>query len=317
MTVKRGYTTVQALAGEYITEHDLRGKIDEDLLYRWAHTRAEELIGTEQLDFAVALLQVENFEAKSPAGLHSIYLAACAEDASRTWNREMFVGYKEKVYGTDCDIEVTLKCPECDQTACACSTPVMDIRVDELYLKQHPQYWAQTMHGYLGYAATTNDGFPCTNFSPDYKIMKPRPAEDAFWNSEYFLGVCSAIPGHLPYYSFEVSGDRFLTDLKEGQVYLAYLRYLKDKDGYLLIPDYPVVIRAIVAYITEKVMWTKWMKGTGNQNDRLRWLDAKNESLALLAEARNEIEIPGPDKWMQMVKKHWILPTTRYYQRNG
>jgi hypothetical protein len=189
----------------------------------------------------------------------------------------------------------------------------MDIRVDDIYMQQRPYLWMMTTHGYLGYSAATTDGFPCANFSPDYKLMKPRPANDALWNSEYFLGVCSAIPGEVNFYSYEIRDGVFLTDMKAGQVYLAYLKHLKDSNGYLLVPDKPVMIQAILAYLNEKWMWRKWMTQTGNQNDRLRWLDARNESMQAMRAAKGELEMPDPDVWRGLLEKHWILPRDRFY----
>lgn len=313
MTIKKGFTTVSALAGEWLNDRDHRGKVEEETLYRWINTAVEQVIGTESLSFAVAIMDVRNFKGKAPKDLHSIYLAACVDDLSRAWNRERLVGYTEKLYGTECDVEVNIKCPDCDSSACSCPTPVIDVRVDEMYLRERPYLWAMTTHGYLGYSAATTDGFPVINMSPDYRIMKPRPAEDAFWNTEYFLGACAAIPGKVDAYSFEVRGDTFLTDLRDGQVYLAYLKYDKDPDGYFYVPDQHEVIQAVLAYMDERMAWRAWMKSEGNQTDRLRHLDTKREYMELMRHARGELEMPDPDKFAALVKKHWQQGVTRFH----
>lgn len=311
MIVKKGYTTVNALAGEWLTNYGFTGKVEEDLLKRHASLRAEEIIGTEQLQYSVALLNVENFKAQLPQGLHSIYLAAGTSHGEHFVQKEEFIGYTQKIYGTDCDVEVNILCPKCGDSVCECHSSTIDIHLDQFEMLQSPHLWMARTDKYLGFSSPQTDGFPHVGLSPHFHIIKPRKSDQALWNTEYFLGVCEKL-GDVKCHTYDVEPPYFIPDFKHGQVFLAYRKYAKDSEGYFLIPDYPIVIRAITAYMTEMFMWREWMKN-GNQSDRLRHLDAKNEANQLMAQATSELEMPSPETIMNAYAKHWHQDRSRFH----
>ena len=308
---KKGYITVDSLVNEALTDLEYTSRIDEELPMRWAHNRSEEIMGTEQLVYSVALVDIKEFKGKLPEGLHSIYVAAIVGDNTRRWNKEMLIGYTKHLPGTDCDVEVNLLCPKHGTSDCGCQHGVMDVQVDDLYLMSKPYLWAMTSAHYIGYSAATTDGFPVDSGFKKPVLMVPRPTNAALWNSEYYLGMCASL-GSPNAYTYEIEPPYFITDLREGQVMLSFLRYPKDERGYNLIPNYPSVVKAIVAYITEKLMWREWMK-SGNQNDRLRWLDAQRLSDMYKNEATSEMEMPDPDRWTRDMKQIWILENNRFH----
>lgn len=309
--VKKGYTTVSAMVGEYIANRKLTGTQEEENMKRWASDRSEEILGTEQLVYSVDLIDVVNGVGKMPKDVHSFYLVMVISDVQKCWNREQLVGYTKKIYGTDCDVEVNLICPQCNSSSCTGNHSTIDVQVDDVYLMAHPWLWAMTSSHYIGYVAPTTDGFPCDATSESFKIMKPRSANMAIWNSEHFLGICNKI-GDPSCYKYEVENGHFITDMRNGQVLVAFLRYPKDDEGYFLIPNYRIVTRAVMSYIDEMMTWRYYMKD-GNQTDRLRWLDSKNQAEQLLAEARSEVETPDPDKWTRDIKQHWIQDRSRFH----
>lgn len=309
--MKKGFITVNAVVNEWLTDTDYQGKVEEDMLKRWASRRAEMFIDTEQLVFDLALLNVKDFAATLPDGFHSTYLVAGTDRSEKCWNREQLVQMTKEVYGTDCDLEINLNCPRCKHETCTCGTKSLYIDVDQVYLRERPYLWEMTNKMYLGYNATVTDGFPCTNFSDDFKIMKPISSNSAFWNSAHFLGICNTI-GEIECYKYDLNPPEFLTNMKEGQVFMAYLKYLKDEEGYYLIPNFPEVIEAINADISEKMARRAWMKD-GNQNDRLRWIDLKRESDLLLGQVKTKLETPDPDKWKQILERQYIQGRDRHY----
>lgn len=310
MISKKGYISGLSLVGEWLTNNGFTGKVEEDIARRWIDVRAEEIIGTEQLSFGVGILDIVNHQASLPEGLHSIYVAAVVDDHTHAWNKESLVGFTEKVYGTDCDVKVELLCPQCHEASCSHRKASFDVQVDNLYLQSRPYLWAMTSTGYLGHAAATTDGFPTPSGHAQFELMKPRSTESALWNSDYWLGLCNGL-GH-DCYKYDIEPPYFNTDLKEGQVFISFLRYLKDEDGYYLIPNYPIVVRAITAYMDEMMMWRLYLNG-GNQTDRLRWHDAQIAANQLKNEATSQIETPSPDKWMDILKKNWVIDRGRYH----
>lgn len=311
--MKKEYVTNLALYNEWLTDVDYTGKLEEDTARRWINRKVSELIDTEQLSFAVALLDINGFIGVMPKGFHSAYLVAGVDDYQKCWNREQLVGYTQDIYGTDCVLDVHIKCPSCSKSSCECSTAIIEVDVDDSYLQERPYLWVPKNNKYLGYSAATTDGFPCADFCPDFKIMKPRVTEMALWNSEFFLGECKGLNLN-GCYTYDIEPPLFKTDMRKGQVYMSYLRYKLDEDGYYTIPKFPEVIEAITYYMSWKMAERSWMKD-GNQNDRLRWLDAKNMCEQKTVEARTLLEIPSADKILSLGKSHWKQGPERFYYK--
>lgn len=311
--MKREYTTNLALFNEWFTDLDYTGKLEEDTGRRWINRRVSELIDTEQLSFAVSLIDIQAGIGVLPKGFHSAYLVACVDDYTKCWNREQLVGYTQDIYGTDCEVDVRIKCPSCSPDACRCSSAIIEVDVDAAYLDERPYLWVPKNNKYVGYVAPSTDGFPCAEFCPDFKLMKPRTTEMALWNSDWFLGVCKGL-NFNGCYSYDLEPPLFKTDLKKGQVYMSYLKYKMDEEGYYLIPNYPLVIEAITYYMTSMMAWREWMK-SGNQNDRLRWLDAKNMAELTFIDAKSLLEIPSPEKIQALADRHWKQGPERFYYK--
>lgn len=310
--MKSGYVTNNAILDDLLTELDITGKIDDGVIKRQIDDAAKILIDTEQLSFAVSIVNVEYFQATLPDGFHSAFLVACTDNPKHYLNREQITGWKEKVFGTDCEVEINLLCPECHKDKCKHSTPVIEVDMDRLYKESRPYLWNMD-NMYIGYSAPVTDGFPTPAFSQQFQLMKPRPSNEALWNTEYFLGACSALPD-VGCYSYDINGREFLTNLKEGQVYMAYLKYLKDPEGYYLIPDNSIAIEAIKAYVTAKMMRKAYLKD-GNQTDRLRYIDTQRESQALMSQAKVELETPDAERWNQWANRFYRIPRDRYYYK--
>ena len=309
--MKKDFIGCDAIVNEWLTDNDFQGKVEEDLLRRWASRRAESFIDTEQLVFDVALIDIKHFAGTLPDGFHSVYLVAGTDDMSKCWNREQLVGYTQEIYGTDCDLDIKINCPKCRHEKCTCDTKALAINVDEVYLRERPYLWEMTNRKYLGYNSVVTDGYPCAAFDRNFFIMTPRATNAALWNSEYFLGVCNSI-GQACSYTYDLNPPEILTNMKEGQIYMAYLKYNKDEDGYYMIPNFPECIEAISAYMSEQYLKRIWNKD-GNQSDRLRWLDAKRESDLLLGQVKNKLETPDPEKWMKILSRQWIQGRERFH----
>jgi hypothetical protein len=307
------YTSVKAIANDVLTGLEYHGKIKPELLYRYANNGAEILIGSESVVYRVALLDVDNFTASLPKDIHTPTLAACVSNETKYVNRGYITSLTKNAIGSDCEIEINLNCPSCHKEKCNCSTPVMEIDIDQFWLDTHPHIKNVSDPHMIGWAAATTEGFPTFTTPPEFQIMKPRVSTDILWNTEYFLGICNTLgENSVCEYSYQLEDDKFITDLKKGQVMLGYLAYKRDDQGYLMIPDTVETVEALVAFITSKLMWREWMAG-GNQSDRLRWLDAENKSKALMAEAKATLETPPADKWERILMERYVVSRDRYH----
>lgn len=307
------YTTVTALANDWLTEMGYKGKIPEEVIYRYIHNATELLIGSEWVTYRVGLLDVENFTAKMDPAFHSETLVACVSDKRQYVNRGVIKSYTQDLYGTDCEIEVSLKCPSCHKESCNCATPVLEIDIDQVYLDTHPYMKQINNSNMIGWAGVNDDGFPTVNCWDGFQIMQPKVSNELFWNSEYYLGVCNALGRNMPFgYSYQIEDGKFITDLKEGQVMISYLAYKKDPQGYLMVPNVVEAVEAVKAYITREWMWKEWMM-SGNQSDRLRWLDAKNQAHEKIIQAQGKLELPSSQKWYRLLTERWTVPRDRYH----
>lgn len=307
------YTSVKAIANDWLTSMEFSGKIKPEILYRYANNAAEILIGSESVVYRVAILDVDEFVAKLPSDIYIPTLAACVSNEAKYVNRGEIVSLTKNAIGSDCEIEINLKCPSCHKEKCGCSTSILEIDIDQLWLDTHPYIKNVSEKHMIGWSAATTEGFPIINTPADFQVMSPRVSTDILWNTEYFLGICNALgANHGCQYSYQIEDDKFITDLKKGQVMLGYLAYKKDDQGYLMIPDTVEAVEAVVEFITMKMMWRAWM-ASGNQSDRLRWLDAQNKSNNVMAEAKSKLELPTADKWERILKERYIVTRDRYH----
>jgi hypothetical protein len=303
--------SVKAITNDWITEMDFRGELKPEIFYRFADNAARMVIGPEVLKYNIALLDVDNFTALMPKNFHSEMLVAAMKDRKGYMNKATMTSFTKKFFGTDCEIEVNLLCPSCHKENCNCKSPVLEIDVDDTYLDMHP-YLKQISDTHMaGWAAVQDDGFPTTDAFRGFELMKPMVSGEILWNMEYYLGVCQS-ENLKCNYSYRIEDDKFITDLKEGQIVMAYFSFKRDSDGYLLIPDDIYVIEAIKNWISYSFMKKEWVMG-GNQNNRLRWLDMKNEALSMLQEAKSKLKMPTSSEWFRLMTERWVVSLDRYY----
>lgn len=305
------WTTVKGIANDWLTEMEYRGKTKPDIIYRYAHNAAEMLIGSESLSYQVALIDVENLQGKVPKNFHSETLVACIDNIQHEINRGRITSYTKDVFGTDCQIEVNLLCPECHEEKCSCATPVIEIDIDDVYLNTHPHLKQISNQNMIGWAAVQDDGFPTKSPFFGFEIMRPKVSNEILWNMEFYLGECEHqnLEGR---YSYQIDGDTFTTDLKEGKVVIAYLAYKKDADGYYMIPDNVWAVEAIKSWITYSFKWKEYIMH-GNQGDRLKWKDAENKALSEIQNAKSKMELPTAAKWYRIMSERWVVPRDNYY----
>lgn len=315
---KKKYISVVPIVGEIIADYDLVGRIEEDTYMRWASEAIELLVDTEVLMYGVTFVDVKNHTADVPKDLHSIYLVGYTEEKKRKHTRESIVGWTEAVCGTDCEVEINLKCPDCKMDKCGCSTPFMEFTVDDFYIQERP--WLRRINNVnlVTYATPNTDMGACCDSFPGFKLMRPRLSNDVWWNSEYFLGVCNSLGENLNMCpSFEIQDDKFITDIKEGQLVVSYLYHKKDEDGYFMLPNVAEAVVAVKAYITKKIMWRRQMAHNGNQTDRLNRLDADNEWVRAAGAARQVLELPDADKWISLWNRHIRIDRNEHYYGSG
>lgn len=306
------YIEVDSLINEYITDNEITGKTVETLLRRWFSRGAEMIVRTECQNFRVAIIDIKKHVGELPEFLHSIFLAGAFESGHNRVGREEMRKWVYDVLGTDCEVEVKLNCPECDQQTCNHSTPIVELEMDRIYREERPYLTAVNDSHFIGYSANTTDGMACMDIAPKFHVMRPKITDTAWWNSEYYLGVCNALGPRLHHaHTYHLEDGKFITTMKEGQVVVSYLANKRDANGYFLIPDTGVVIEALEAFVDYK--FAARAAKYGNQTDSNYALNCERKWRDLRADAINELEMPSSETWEGIINKYWIISPDKYH----
>ncbi len=306
------YIEVDSLIHEYISDKGITNGVKEDILRRWISRATEMCVRVECQVFRVALIDIKNRVGKLPDYLHSIELAGALESGRGHVGREEMRSWVYDKLGTDCEVEVRLNCPQCSQTSCNCSEPVVEIEMDRIYREERPYLTHVNYKHFVGYSAPITDGMSCMDIAPRFHIMKPKITDSAFWNSKHYLGVCNDLGPSLRYaHSFHLEDGKIITTMDEGQVVIAYLANKRDADGYFMVPDNAVLVEAILAYIDYQ--HSKRMAMRGNQTDQNYSLNCERRWKDLRADAINELEMPSDITWENIINQHWKQGIERFH----
>lgn len=93
-----------------------------------------------------------------------------------------------------------------------------------------------------------------------------------------------------------------ITSIKEGTLVINYRAIPLDEDGYPMIPDEYMFVRAIKAYITYRVMYPKWLAGT--ITDRV-YNEVKEQWMHFGQAARNVDRMPSISE-LESIKRQWV-----------
>lgn len=258
---KLQYTTLDRVLSKLYRDLGLE-EISETDVVEWAG-EALEFIGAVTLyEEAVSFIEIENYEADLPNGLHSILQVA----RNNRWSKEN----KEEL----CPANVVLDCTteqmlDTTNDSCGCTNnllldkyPVpLDCKgtpITEYELAYYRPYF-DLQYEYYGWMKSNY-------YQRDYSPM--RLANHTFFNSI----VCEEDPKiytNRATDEYTIVEDKIRTSFKEGSIAIAYYRQRIDPDtGYPMIPDEVSIITAITMYITMKYMARMWYLGREGYADK-------------------------------------------------
>jgi hypothetical protein len=244
------YIEPEALIHEHLSDNEITAKNREDVLYRWVDRATAMISRVECQVFRLAIIDIKNYTGKLPAHLESVYLAGSFEAGTGRVGREEMRKWVYDKLGTDCEVEVSLNCPQCSRESCTCGEPLIEIEIDDLYREERPYMTHVNYWPFVGYSAPITDGFSCMDIAPKFSIMRPKVSDSVWWNTGYYLGACMDLGDNWrAYHSFHLEDGKIITTMKEGQVLMSYLANKRTKDGYRMVPDNVFAIEAILAYL--------------------------------------------------------------------
>lgn len=311
--MKTNFIPAKAAVKEFLRFTGHEGKLDKTDLVAWANDAVERLTSDEQLVHRIVLLPVKNYIVQLPEGFTSVVQAAYRDKSPRCTPRVEISQYTQKVLGTGCDLKIDVQCPECHEESCNCGAPIVEVDVDRLWKTSHPQYSEAYVRHFYDYGGNVEIGGGRLNqsvYHPEFRLMKYTTS--SFFNIPYHLDNCLNFSVDCEV-EYSINHPTMNVNFKDGEVLLSYLGTRLDEDGYRMIPDHPVAIRAISYAMAERFLYIEYMK-TFEQKNRIAWQMHVELAEKWIARARAQLQTPGEDEFMNFVKKfmHKVVPEHNY-----
>lgn len=303
--------SIHTIIEDYLDFSGHEGELDETWVLKQANDAVERLSTDQQLVHVIEILDVKNYKTKLPDKLQYICQAAYRIESQNCCSREEISQFTQKVLGTDCELEINIKCPQCHQTSCSCDQAAIEVDVNRIYETAHPEYFTRYMDHFYRSGGNTIRGTR-SYYHPGFYLMKK--TSNHFFNIPYHIDECINLRTDCAV-EYDIHHPNLVVNFKEGEVLLSYLAVATDEDGYRLIPNVEVVFEAINYYIEERMAFRKYRQ-TREQKDRIFWQQMKELREKHIARARTQLQTPAPDEWWQFVENHWrkVLPYYNWYE---
>jgi len=291
------YISIRTVLEDYI---DLSGdelQVPESVVLKIANDTLSKIVTGENLDLRIARLDVKNHQATLPNGFKSVIQAMYKDKTPKCVTREEVIEYTQKIWGTDCELKISMECPECHKDTCECNSDVLIVEADRVWQDTHPEFYASKryMHnfgrvGEVGYN-------PCQEF----KLMKR--TSNNFFSASYHIPGCVNINFDSAV-EYDISPPRIILNIKEGEILLSYLSEVLDNNGYRMVPNHPRVHEALRFAIDSALSWKMFLKTGDNKYANINQLAERKKNDAIVM-ARSAIQTPDYDRWIQYLQNHW------------
>lgn len=299
------YVTVDTILSKYL--RDFRGnELNEDDAIEWIGEALGHMKMATLSEEAIAFLEVKNYQAALPNGLHYIIQIA----KNNAWTPTDKITCSPQAIVT----ELTTETPQsgCGCSTC-CSTPANDVVLldcqGELIGSPEVAYYRpyfDLQYEYLGWVHSKSFR---TKFTP------VRLASHTFFNTL----VCQTSQSEGLYNNhstdeYTIVEDQLRFSFKEGLVAVAYLRTKVDIDtGYPMVPDDESAKAAITYYLGWKVKEREaWNHREGAmqiaQVAEARWLK-------YIKQFKNKAKMPwGTDEYQDLMEQsNYLIPRNKRY----
>lgn len=259
------------------------------------------------------------------------------------------VEYTKKIYGSNCELKLDVHCDRCGDYD-NCSGEVIKMDVDHNFLLKNPSYLYKYSHHYYGgrtldphnpkdpyYDQRFHDhhlphshhhhthhhihnnchGENCTGDSssnnhctlhPHFHLM--RRTSNYYFNVPYHVNECININADSKV-EYDIYLPNMLVNFKKGQVLLSYLGSNVDSEGYLMIPNVPLIFDAVILWIEERLAYIDYRKNK-EVKERTFWQQSLQLRDKAVKQARSYLATPTPDEWEMFIRNHWIRKVPNY-----
>lgn len=314
--MKHEHLSIYSIIEDYIAKTGNSEISIEDIL-RFAHNALDRIIPAQEFVPKIALLDVVNYKAKVPQGFDQVLQAGYLDTTQYSKVRsEHVIEYYKNIYGTgtelegnNCKIISRVECNNCEGLD-PCKNEILTIDVDKTYLDANPGFIYQHNKFYAGDRKL--GGNQCS-IHPHFKLM--RRTSNYFYNIPYHINECINVNADSRV-EYDIHLPNIIVNFKEGQIILAYLSKNVDKDGYLMIPNVPIVYDAVIQSIEERLAYIDYRKNKINENYRF-WQDSIMLKEKSIKRARTYLDMLQPDEFEMFIRNHWVKKVPNYkYEAN-
>jgi len=301
---KKNYTSIKKVINDIAIKSGNKTDFNPDDVLYMANGIAELIIPGTSFVESIALIDIDNYKGALPTNLKYVSQALYKEEFEEVCELPVVTEYAKKLYGTDCDIQVSLKCDPCSDS---CKTKSIIMDVDYNYLTSNPQ-WAYNHSKFFYGSRNTNNYRSGRDIFPGFSLMKK--TTNNFFNVPYHINECINFNEDCTI-EYNIEYPNIITNFKKGQVLLAYVGVAIDEDGYRMIPDVEVVYDAIYYSIRERLLEQKF-DNEPNQNNRIALQMAEQKAIQKRKRAVSYLDNMDPDEWSAFIRNHWIRTIPNY-----
>lgn len=310
--MKVNLVSVKTAVREFIRNTGHQGELDKSDIIAWANDASSRVITEEQYTHKITLLEVKDYKVLLPHDFKYIIQAGYLIDDSRNCKklREEVIQFKDKQWG--CNLEINLVCPKCHKQDCnTCEAPTIIVDADRTWRDSHPEHAAAYMKHFYDYGHPFDSEYRST-YHQDFRLMRPNTG--SFNNIDFHIKNCINLNLDCEI-NYTIDLPNIVVNFKEGKILLAYMARPIDEEGYLMIPDVPVVHEAIGWYVQTKMAYRTFCMDP-SQNNRILWTTAVEMSEKMISRARSEMNTPTYEEWSSWHKKfiHRIIPRYDFEQ---
>lgn len=340
--MNKNYISIKSIIEDYIDKTG-NSDIEPNQILRFANDALDRILPGEEFSHNIALLDVKDYKALIPSNFKYVLQAGyhIEHDDHHPYHHHHYdsreiVEYTKKIFGSDCELKLDVHCDNCGDYD-NCGAEVLKLDVDHNFLLKNPSYMYKYSHHYYGgrtldphsvkdhyydqkyphnHNRHTNVHQDCIGnnckhectLHPNFSLM--RRTSSYFYNVPYHVNECININTDSAV-EYDVHLPNILVNFKKGQVLLAYLGSNTDDEGYLMIPDVPLVYDTVVQWIEERLAYINYRK-TKQQNDRIFWQQSLELRDKKIKQARMYLATPTPDEWEMFIRNHWVRKVPNY-----
>ncbi len=304
----------------FLSNSGINSNVDKSVLQAAIEDQIRKLRCTNLAMHKVALLDVEDYSVKLPNGFISInhvaYRPGRLEHSPRP--RHRLASMVTPILGSDCDLEMLVKCPKCKsvEDPCGCEHTEIVIEVDEGLKRQLPSLYKEAHSRFAVGHASWLDMPHYSPYHNEFRLI--RPAQHSAFNADYFVRGCLNLNKQLVAdspYEFKIEAPYLKVNARDGQILFSYQGRPVSEDGFSLIPNMPEVFEMLEFYLTYRHLWREGLrtKDRNTRQESLGYLQMADRKLAI---ARELIETPTFNEWWTFLENNFtkMLPYYEFYQ---